>query len=110
MELDVLKDLGLTGGEIRVYLALLELGKSSANAIIRKSGISPSKIYDVLERLLKKGVVSYFISGKVRNYAAVSPERLKVMLVNRKELYFRELDELEKNLNETIPILKLQAK
>jgi len=34
MELNVLRDLGLTEGEIRVYLALLELGSSTAGKII----------------------------------------------------------------------------
>ena len=40
MELKILKDIGLTDGEIKAYLALLELGKSTVGKIIEKSKFS----------------------------------------------------------------------
>jgi len=44
-----LKSIGLTDGEIKIYLALLEIGSSSIGNIIKKSKISGSKTYEVLE-------------------------------------------------------------
>jgi HTH-type transcriptional regulator, sugar sensing transcriptional regulator len=71
-----LEKIGLTRGEIKVYLALLGLGTSTAGPITTKSRISPSKIYDVLNRLIVKGLVSYVIKGKIRHYKAASPTRI----------------------------------
>jgi len=57
MKLETLETIGLTKGEIKVYEALLELGESTKTPIANTSGISPGKVYDVLERLMKKGLV-----------------------------------------------------
>ena len=48
---DELKKLGLTEGEASVYLALLKLNSSTVGAIVKDSGVSYSKIYEVLGRL-----------------------------------------------------------
>ena len=54
-----LEELGLTKNETKVYLVLLELGLTTTSAIIKRAGINTSKVYESLERLLKKGLVSY---------------------------------------------------
>ena len=58
MDLTDLKRIGLTEGEIKIYNALLELGETTRTELAKKSGISPSKIYDVANRLLEKGIIS----------------------------------------------------
>ena len=40
MDTFALKEAGLTDGEIKVYLALLELGSSTTGPVIEKSGIA----------------------------------------------------------------------
>ncbi|HEY5630952.1 MAG TPA: helix-turn-helix domain-containing protein, partial [Nitrososphaeraceae archaeon] len=50
-----MESLGLTGYEIKVYLALVESGKSTASEISKKSGVPYSKIYEVLNGLEDKG-------------------------------------------------------
>ena len=55
---------GLTDGESKVYLALSQLGSSTVGPIVKKSGIAYSNIYDVLDRLTKKGIVSFVIKSK----------------------------------------------
>lgn len=50
-------DLGLTGTEIKAYLALLKGGSMTASDVSRSSGIPYSKVYDALESLKKKGWV-----------------------------------------------------
>jgi len=54
MDISPLKEAGLTEGEIRVYLALLELGLSTSGPILEKSGITKSIIYRILDKLIKK--------------------------------------------------------
>ena len=50
-----MESLGLTGYEIKVYIALAETGKSTASDISKKSGVPYSKIYEVLSGLEEKG-------------------------------------------------------
>ncbi|MBN1385369.1 helix-turn-helix domain-containing protein [Candidatus Woesearchaeota archaeon] len=80
MDISGLKKIGLTSGEIRLYSALLELGESTRTMLAKKSGISPSKIYDVANRLLEKGIVSSVKKNGVIHFSAANPERIKDFL------------------------------
>lgn len=77
--------LGLTAGEARVYLSLLKAGPSKVGAIVRDSRVSYSKVYDVLERLTAKGLVSHVSIGKVRHFSAAEPHRLRDYLQKKEE-------------------------
>ena len=103
-----LEEIGLTEGEARVYIALLEVGKSSVGPVIKKSKISPSKVYDVLNRLMKKGIVTSVIGGKTRFYRALPPERLKTLLDDKRNSYNEMLKNQEKVLTSLIPVLEFQ--
>ncbi len=76
MESEFLESAGLTAGEAKAYLALLELGESASGAIIQKSGISSSKVYEILDRLVGKGLVSYVLKEKTRHFHPAPPSRL----------------------------------
>ena len=54
MDSNSLKELGLTDGEIKVYLALNQLGETTSGPIVDKSGVSISKVYLILDRLFSK--------------------------------------------------------
>jgi predicted transcriptional regulator len=83
--LDKLVALDLTAGEARVYLSLLKLGPSKVGAIVRESRVSYSKVYDVLERLANKGLVSHVLIGKVRHFSAAGPYRLHDYIRKKEE-------------------------
>jgi HTH-type transcriptional regulator, sugar sensing transcriptional regulator len=102
--LEVLKSVGLTGSEIKVYLALLELGSSSTGPIVEKSQIASSKIYEVLEKLMQKGLVSFVIESGTKQYMAASPDRIRDYLEERK----KQIQKHEEDLNSLIPELKLK--
>jgi HTH-type transcriptional regulator, sugar sensing transcriptional regulator len=99
-------EVGLTEGEIRVYLALLEIGTSTAGKIIEKSKISPSKIYDVLNRLIDKGIVSYIIEGKTRHFKAAQPRNI-LNYIERRE---HELDRNKTDFKKILPLLEQKQK
>ncbi len=80
-----LKQLGLTEGEARVYFSLLKLGSTKIGPIVNDSHISRSKVYDVLERLTTKGLVSHITVGEVRQYNAVEPYRLRDYIAKKEE-------------------------
>ena len=106
MEFGVLKSIGLSDGEIRAYIALLELGKCTAGKIITQSGISPSKIYDVLNRLIEKGLASYIIEGKIRHFKAAPPNEV-FSYIQKKE---KELELHKSEFKKILPQLTLKQK
>lgn len=101
-----LREIGLTEGEIKIYLALLELGASSIGNIIKKSGISGSKAYEVLDRLARKGLVGWIDKNGVKQFEASSPERILDYLDEREDVIKKEKGMIVK----IIPQLLLRQK
>ncbi len=77
---DQLNEFGLSNTEAKVYLALIELGRSQAGAITKTSNVNRTNVYDALERLIEKGLVSYVAENNIRFFEAASPERLKEII------------------------------
>ncbi len=71
-----LNSLGLSEKEAVVYLALLELGRSTVSKIARKAGVNRATAYVILDSLTGKGLIT--MSGKEpkQEYSPESPERL----------------------------------
>src|SRR5574341_1953386 len=97
----LLEDTGFTAGEAKVYLALLSLGESKVGPIIKASGISRSKVYDILERLISKHVVSKVEKKGAQWYQALPPNSL-LNIVNEKE---KQLRREKENLQKALPQL-----
>ena len=73
---DTLIQIGLTKNETDVYLCLLQLEEALAGEIAKKTGISRTYIYDTVEKLIQKGLVSYVIRNGKRYYRAASPKKI----------------------------------
>lgn len=99
MNTDILRSIGLTNGEIKIYFMLLENGSSKTGAIIKKSDVHSSKVYQILDKLIKKGLASYIIENNVRYYQASDPKQL-VEYIHQKK---REIDEQEQQIKKIIP-------
>ena len=91
-----LREAGLTENESKVYTALLELGPSHAGLITRKSGLHRRVVYDVLDMMIKKGIVGYIIRNNVRLYQAGDPRRFMEIIDEKKE----QLDEIMPSMME----------
>lgn len=83
IEEDYLKEIGFTEGEKKVYTSLLKLGSSSTGAIARESDVSRSKIYEILEKLVKKGIVSHYKRNNVSYFQASHPTRILDFIENK---------------------------
>ena len=57
-EINSLEDLGLTSSQVKVYLALLNVGCSDARTASKFSGVVRQDIYRVLNELIAKGLVA----------------------------------------------------
>ncbi len=94
----LLEDLGLTRGEVVVYQTLLKLGETTTGKIVDEAGISSGKIYEILEKLIRKGLASYIVKEKTKYFRAASPQRiLEYVREKEKALKVRE-KELEKEM------------
>ncbi len=102
MDLTSLESIGLTTGESKVYISLLELGPSNVGKIIKKAKISRSKIYDVLSRLQQKGLVTFVKEGKIQKFNAFQPKQL-TEYINKQQ---QELTQREETLLHLIPQLE----
>lgn len=76
METEALEGLGLTKNEAIVYLTLLDLSKSHIGQISEKTRMHRRTIYDCLERLKDRGLVSFVMEGQTRFFTAVNPQKL----------------------------------
>jgi len=84
MEAKILTEIGLTQKESEVYLALVELGSSSATQIIQKTGFHRAVVYDLLQRLIEKGLAGHVIKNRKKYFEATDPCRL-LEIVKEKE-------------------------
>jgi sugar-specific transcriptional regulator TrmB len=106
MDIRVLKQIGLTDSEIKVYLALLDLGDSTRGSIVEKSGISGSKVYDVLEKLQTKGLVAIYTKNKVKHFKPTNPKQILYYLEDKRA----EIRDIEDEAKEILPKLLAQFK
>ena len=95
MDVSILEDLGLTTAEIKVYMTLLELGSSTAGAILEKSGLQNSVVHRALNSLIEKSLINYILEGKRRVYQATDPEN-----------FYNYMDEKKRRFDEILPELK----
>ncbi len=84
-----LEELGLTGSEVKAYVALLKGGSMTASDVSREARIPYSKVYDALESLHDKGWVEEQ-KGRPIMYTARPPDTALEELRSRKETARRE--------------------
>src|SRR3989338_3335915 len=102
MNTQILEEIGLTKTEIKIYVTLLKVGQTTTTQIVRKGGIHASKVYEFLDKLIQKGLVSYVIKSNKKYFSAANPERLKELLKEKES----KIKEQEAELGELIPELK----
>lgn len=103
---EILQNIGLTLTESKVYLTLIEIGKSLAGAIAERAHIHRRNTYDALEKLLQIGMVSYTILNNRKYWNAVHPEKIKSLMKEKEDLISSILPELTSNYSS----LKLKQK
>ncbi len=90
----VFEELGMTRNESKVYVALLKSTSAQAGRITKISGVHRRNVYDALERLIQKGLVSVINKGKHRIFVAESPDRILRIIEEKKILAEAEVPKL----------------
>lgn len=97
----IIKEIGLTDSETKVYLALLELGDSTRSDIVNTSRVAGSKVYEILEKLQEKGLVSIYTKNKIKHFKPTNPKQLINYLEDQK----KRITQVEKQVNTILPKL-----
>ena len=72
--IDEFMELGFSEYEAKIYLALLRESPATAYEAGRSSGVPTSKVYEVLNRLVEKGVLLVVDEGKTKKYVPIEPD------------------------------------
>ena len=81
---EVLQELGLSINETKVFVALLNLGATTAGKVADKCKLHRTNVYDALERLSEKGLVSHILKDETKIFEAAEPESLTRLVDERK--------------------------
>jgi len=100
MDLKLLEEIGLTDGEVKVYLALLKLGACKTGPLVKAAGVSSSKVYKILDRLERKGLAGHVLKGKVKHFVAQEPRRIVDYIEEREEKLEEKKGQIERMLPE----------
>jgi len=103
MDYSKLEKLGLNRNEAIVYLELAKQGKATAGELIKKTGFHRNIVYDNLEKLVDKGIVSFIVEGKKKLFQIAPPDMISDMiekqqtaLEKQKKIALEVQDELRK--------------
>ncbi len=96
MDKTKLIEAGLGKSETEIYLALLGLGKATATKLTQETGIHRTYIYDVIEKLKEKGLISQIKEENKLYFQAAEPERIREYLMEKVEGIDKILPELNK--------------
>ena len=106
MELEILREVGLSEGEIKVYRALLEIGLGTVNEVHEKTGIERRNIYDILNKLIERGLVTYIEEDKKKSFQLAHPMKIISYLEDKKG----QLELTKKKVQKIIPSMIEQFK
>ncbi len=91
-----LKELNLSGNEIKIYLFLLKIGETTTGPIIKNTQIANSRVYESLNSLIEKGFVTYNVQSNGKHFSAVEPG----VLIEKQEERKRKIEQIIPQLNE----------
>ncbi len=106
MDIEILRKIGLTENEIKIYLNLLKSGSSTAYEIGKQTGIYRVHVYDKLDQLMDKGLVTHIYRGAKKYFQATHPSKIKHYLEDQK----RALEVQEQEVDSILPELEAMTK
>lgn len=96
MNTESLHKIGLSETEIKIYLALLKLGKANVTQLAEESSVHRTNIYSVLDKLKEMGLVSYFREDNKTKFKITDPKNLLNYLKENEEAIRELLPDLKK--------------
>ncbi|WP_414046078.1 TrmB family transcriptional regulator [Macrococcus equi] len=99
METDIIQQLmhlGLSSYEAKCYLACIKLGKTTGYQISKLSKVPRARIYDILDKLIEKDIVSKIDEAEQVYYIALP---YQTFIDRKRQEYDATINDLQSNLN-----------
>jgi predicted DNA-binding transcriptional regulator len=100
---ETLRKIGLSDGEIKIYLALLKNGKMRPAALSALTKIKRATVYNLANNLVAQGLIGQDVTGKILKFVPLSPDNLTKSLDQTK----REIKEKEQLIKNAVSDLEL---
>src|SRR3989339_581456 len=94
-----LVDFGLSEEEADLFLLCLKTGEVTVNRIAELSNLARSTVYDILQKLINKGLISTTIKKSTTHYIANNPNVLLRFIDDKRYKIERILPQLEQIQN-----------
>lgn len=102
---EVLAKLNLSQTASRVYIALLETGKATADTVAKKAKTYKPNAYDALAKLEHAGLVASMTEGKKRFFLPTNPEKIEAVLDEKEHQELLNFELARKSFHESLPAL-----
>lgn len=96
---NIVEEAGLSGREAKVYLKLLNLGETTSGELIKETKMYKADVYEVVKKLVEKGLISYIKRNAKLFYKPADPKKLLNIIEDKKA-------ELERKKADISSILK----
>ncbi len=104
MKLEDLEEIGFTRNEALVYYALLNQGLSSITPLVAQTKLHKQIIYDNLQRLMNRGLVSFVVKSNKKYFSITSPDKVIESLQEQKKAFEKK----EQKARQLLPIIKFK--
>lgn len=105
MIIEKLKKIGFSEKEALVYTQLIHLGPQPASTIAEKALINRTTTYDIIETLVKKGIISSTKKDGITYFKALDPKELLNYLEREKVEHIKKLEKQQKEIKDLLPAL-----
>ncbi len=95
MEIQDLVETGLTKNQARVYLEVFKYPGQTGGNIAKRTALDRSFVYNILDALVTKGLVSHIVKGKLRSFYPTDPKNLLRELDEKRTKFDKVINELE---------------
>jgi sugar-specific transcriptional regulator TrmB len=103
------QQIGFSRGESEIFIALLQKKEFTAPELAKITTVTRTKIYEVLQRLIRKGVCNENFKNGQKYYRSVNPETIFQRIISNYESDIEQMKKLFSEQQEKI-VLKLQRK
>ncbi len=99
---DLLKNVGLSEVESKIYLKLLELGSVSVTDLSKSMNMNRITVHFNVQNLLDKGLITHVKKGRSRELTVQPPSSLEY-LIEQKE---KNIAEIKEQFTKTLPLMQ----
>lgn len=100
---EILKKVGLTDSQARVYCCLLQEGAMSPPELAKETGLSRENCYAIANRLTELGIIEH-TDDKKANYRVLNPSALEVLAEKRRKIMAKNEKFVKDNLSSLMDI------